>query len=70
MRAEGAGRVRIAARDTQTLRVKRHRDLADRIRDAADTAERAAGVLDDPHLRSVAVVLRDAADLVDGLARA
>jgi hypothetical protein len=70
MTGEGAGRVRVAARDAQLLREKRFRNLGNQIRDAADTAERAAGILDDSNLRAVAVALRDAADRADALARA
>lgn len=66
---ESALRRRVAERDTAVLARARFRRLGDDLRNAADAAERAAGLLDDYHLRSVAVALRAAADRADALAR-
>jgi hypothetical protein len=47
MTGEGAGRVRIAGRDGAILARGRYVRLAGQLRDAADTAERAAATLAD-----------------------
>jgi hypothetical protein len=77
--AEGVGRVRIAERDAAILARARYTRLAGSLREAADTAERAAGMYTDlaslayaertADLRAAAVVLRYAAEDADGMAR-
>jgi hypothetical protein len=77
--AEGVGRVRIAERDVAILARARYGRTAGQLRDAADTAERAAGMYAgmggdvyaqrSADLRAAAVMLRHAAGDMDGMAR-
>ncbi len=70
MIAEGAGRVRVAARDAAELRRGRYTRLAGQLRDAADVAERAAGMLASSDGDRAAVMLRTLAGEADAAADA
>jgi hypothetical protein len=68
--AEGAGRVRVAARDAAELRRGRYVRLAGQLRDAADTAERAAAALTSSDGDRAADMLRKLAAEADAAADA
>ena len=65
MIAEGAGRVRTAERDAAALARARYTRLAEQLRDAADVAERAAGILPASDGDRAADLLRELAGLAD-----
>jgi hypothetical protein len=58
MTGEGAARTRVAERDLAALRRQRWDRLAQQMRDAADTLDRASAALDDPYLADVARSVR------------